>query len=149
MPRIGELLSLSREHHTALVLARTALRAADADVLERSDPAGSAAGAIHTATAAIEAHWHATMASHFEREERLIQFAKGALDVQSVQRIMAEHAELRTLAGGPCDLEPAERLRRFAHLVRAHVRYEERILFPQLQAHIGFGIASEQTSGND
>jgi hemerythrin-like domain-containing protein len=139
MPRTGALLSLSREHHTALVLARTALRAADAAIPEGPDPAVSTADAIRAATAAIESHWHATMASHFEREERLIQSAKDALDAQSVQRITAEHAELRMLAGGPCELEPADRLRRFANLVRAHVRYEERVLFPQLQARDSVG----------
>jgi hemerythrin-like domain-containing protein len=139
MPRAGALLSLSREHHTALVLARTALRAAD----------GGEAGAVHDATSEVEAHWHAVMRSHFEREERLIQLAKSALDARLVHRIMAEHAELRMLAAGPCELEPVDRLRRFANLLRAHVRHEERVLFPQLQTHGGFGIAGEQTSGND
>jgi hemerythrin-like domain-containing protein len=144
MPRAGALLSLSREHHTALVLARTALRAADADGLDRTDPADSAVQSIHAVTAAIESHWRATMASHFEREERLIQLANDTLDIQSVQRIMAEHAELRVLAEGPCELEPADRLRRFANLIRAHVRYEERVLFPQLEAHASVGNAGKQ-----
>jgi hemerythrin-like domain-containing protein len=133
MPRAGALLSLSREHHTALVLARTALRAADS----------GEAGAVRSAMCEIEAHWHATMASHFEREEQLIQFAKEDLDAQSVQRIMGEHAELRMLAGGPCEMEPADRLRRFANLVRAHVRYEERVLFPQVQARGNIGNDGE------
>ena len=123
MPRVGALLSLSREHHTALVLARTALRVADA----------GEADAMRNATLEIEAHWHAVMSSHFEQEEQLIRLAGGALDTRSAQRIMAEHAQLRMLARGPCDLEPADRLRRFANLIRTHVRYEERVLFPQLQ----------------
>jgi hemerythrin-like domain-containing protein len=128
MPRAGVLLSLSREHHSALVLARTAQRAAEAA------EAGET-GAVRSAISEIEAHWQAVMASHFRREERLIQRAKDALDARSAQQIMAEHAELRMLATGPCDLEPAVRLRRFADLLRAHVRYEERVLFPQLQTH--------------
>jgi hemerythrin-like domain-containing protein len=129
------LLSLSREHHTALVLARTAQRAVDASTIDAADLANPASDALRAATAAIEAHWHATMSSHFEREERLIQLAGDALDTQSVQRILAEHAELRMLAAGLCDLGPVDRLRRFANLIRTHVRYEERVLFPQLQAH--------------
>jgi hemerythrin-like domain-containing protein len=133
MPRAGALLSLSREHHTALVLARTALKAADT----------GEADAVRAAMSEVEAHWHAVMASHFEREERLIQLAKDALDARSAQRVMAEHAELRMLADGPCDLEPAARLRRFANLLRGHVRYEERVLFPQLQAHASVGNAGE------
>lgn len=34
-----------------------------------------------------------------------------------------------------CLLEPTMRLRRFADLVVSHVRYEERVIFPQLQSH--------------
>jgi hemerythrin-like domain-containing protein len=136
MPRAGALLSLSREHHTALVLAQTALRAAEAA------EAGET-GAVRSAISEIEVHWHATMASHFEREERLIQLAEDGVDAQSVQRIMTEHAELRMLAGGPCQLEPADRLRRFANLIRTHVRYEERVLFPQLQARDSLGNETE------
>jgi iron-sulfur cluster repair protein YtfE (RIC family) len=132
------LLSLSREHHTALVLARMALRAAE----EAADAGGT--DGVGTAMAEVKAHWHAVMSAHFEREERLIQLAKDALDAISVQRIMAEHAELRMLAEGPCQLEPPDRLRRFANLLKAHVRYEERVLFPQLQAHASVGNAGKQ-----
>jgi hemerythrin-like domain-containing protein len=56
---------------------------------------------------------------------------------------MAEHSELRMLAAGPCDLEPVDRLRRFANLLRAHVRYEERAFFPQLQRLASNGNTSE------
>jgi hemerythrin-like domain-containing protein len=131
------LLSLSREHHTALVLARTALRAAEAADAGETD-------AVRAAMSEVEAHWHAVMSSHFEREEQLIQLAKDTLDARSAQRIIEEHAELRMLADGPCQLEPADRLRRFANLLRTHVRYEERVLFPQLQAHPSVDDAGEQ-----
>ncbi len=125
MPRIGALLSLSREHHTALVLARAARKAAD-----DQDIAAYSAVMVR-----IEAHWHSVMAAHFAQEEQLIQLAAETLDPESVARIFIEHAELRALACGPCVLEPIARLRRFADLVVAHVRYEERVLFPQLQSH--------------
>lgn len=125
MPRTGALLPLSREHHTSLVIARASRRAAD-----DQDNASCS-----TAIDNMEAHWHTLMASHFEQEERLIRVAADSLDPQSITRILAEHAELRTLACGPCSLEPASRLRRFADLVVAHVRYEERVIFPQLQSH--------------
>ena len=131
MPRIGALLSLSREHHSSLVMARTARRAAN----ENENDAMARSVAMSAAIASIEAHWHTLMAAHFEREERLIRIAQDALDPQAVTRVLAEHAELRLLAAGPCALEPATRLRRFADLISAHVRYEERTLFPQLQSH--------------
>ncbi len=75
------------------------------------------------------------MAAHFEQEEQLIKMAPETLSPESVARILTEHAELRALTCGPCLLGPVERLRRFANLVVAHVRYEERVIFPQLQSH--------------
>jgi len=125
MPRTGVLLPLSREHHTSLVMARAVRKAAD----------GNDNAVCLAAVARIEAHWHTLMAAHFEQEEQLIRLAAEALDPESVARIFAEHDELRMLACGPCDLEPAVRLRRFSDLLVAHVRYEERVLFPQLQSH--------------
>lgn len=126
MPRTGALLSLSREHHTSLVLARAIRRAVDK---------GLDAGAYSDEIARLEAHWHTLMAAHFEQEERLIKLAADALDSELAARIIDEHAEIRMLACGPCSLEPIARLRRFADLVIAHVRYEERTFFPQLQSH--------------
>jgi type II secretory pathway component PulJ len=125
MPRIGALLSLSREHHTSLVMARDARRAAN----EKD------AAAVSMAMAQVEAHWHTLLAAHFEQEERLMRIAGETLDPESVARILAEHGELRVLASGPCTLEPAARLQRFGDLLSAHVRYEERTFFPQLQSH--------------
>lgn len=125
MPRTGALLLLSREHHTSLVVARDARRAAS------EKDAVALVGAI----ARIEAHWKTVMAAHFDEEERLIRIAEDTLEAQAVARILAEHAELRALANGPCPLEPAMRLRRFADLIVTHVRFEERVFFPQLQSH--------------
>lgn len=125
MPRIGALLSLSREHHASLVMARAARKAADAnDSIICSE-----------VLARIEAHWHTVLAEHFAQEESLVGLAADVLALESSARIFAEHAELRMLACGPCLLEPALRLRQFGDLLAAHVRYEERVLFPQLQLH--------------
>ena len=133
MPRTGALLSLSREHHASLVMARTARRAANGEENKGNLVVHSAAMA--SAVASIEAHWHTLMAAHFEQEERLIKMVEDTLDPESVARILAEHAELRMLSSGSCTLEPATRLQRFADLISAHVRYEERTFFPQLQSH--------------
>ncbi|HEX8874166.1 MAG TPA: hemerythrin domain-containing protein [Nitrosospira sp.] len=132
MSRIGVLLSLSREHHHSLVMARDARRAAD----------NGDAAIVAAAVARMESHWHALMAAHFDEEERLIRMAEDTLDAESVARILSEHCELRRLAGGPCELEPATRLLKFADLASAHVRYEERVFFPQLQAHSCVGAAA-------
>jgi hypothetical protein len=125
MPRTGALLLLSRQHHTSLVVARDARRAAN----EKD------ATALSRAISGIEAHWHTVMAAHFDEEERLIRVAEHMLEAQAVARILAEHVELRMLACGPCLLEPAVRLRRFSDLIATHVRFEERVFFPRLQSH--------------
>ena len=138
MSRIGVLLELSREHHTSLVMAHDARRTAKSD-----DPA-----ILSAAVRSIEAHWHAVLAEHFEREERLIQTVVDELDSEAVTRINAEHAELRLLALGPCTLEPAARLQRFGDLLGAHVRYEERIFFPQLQSHSRFASVNSPADSN-
>ncbi|ARO87819.1 hypothetical protein EBAPG3_008585 [Nitrosospira lacus] len=145
MPRVGALLSLSREHHTSLVMARTARRAAN----ENENDGTARSAAIAAAVASIEAHWHTLMAAHFQKEERLIRAARDALDPQAVTRVLAEHAELRMLAAGPCTLEPVVRLRRFADLVSAHVRYEERTFFPQLQSHPCVAITGVDDDADD
>ena len=138
MSRIGVLLELSREHHTSLVMARDA---------RRTSNSGDSA-ILSAAVKSIEAHWHTLLAAHFEREERLIQAMVDELDPESVARISAEHAELRLLALGPCTLEPAARLRRFGDLLGAHVRYEERTFFPQLQSHPRFANVNANTDSD-
>ena len=127
MPRSGALLSLSREHHTSLVVARDARRAAST-----GDPA-----ALSAAIKRIESHWTTLLVRHFEVEERLLEIVGSALDAEVAARIRAEHEELERLVSNSCELDSMERLRRFSDLLGSHVRYEERIVFPQLQSHPG------------
>ena len=136
MPRSGALLSLSREHHSSLVLARAIRQAAE-----------SGDNIVFTAIMQrIEEHWRTILCEHFAREEQLLRLAADAVDAESVDRILAEHAELRSLACGPCELDLPARLRRFGELLGAHVRYEERVLFPQLQSHPSIdSVATEST----
>ena len=125
MPRTGALLSLSREHHSSLVLARAIRQAAE-----------SGDGVVFPAMMKrIEAHWRTVLCEHFAREEQLLRLAEDAVDATSANRILAEHVELRRLACGSCELDLSARVQRFGELLAAHVRYEERVLFPQLQSH--------------
>lgn len=127
MPRIGPLLELSREHHSSLVMARDARRAA----ANRQDVA-----AVAAMLARAESHWRTLLAGHFDREEQLMRSMESALDPEAVARVLAEHVELRMLASGPSALDPIARLARFGDLLAAHVRYEERVVFPQVQLHL-------------
>lgn len=132
MRRSGALLHLSREHHTTLAMAAQARRAADHD-----DAAAQAEALAQVAT-----HWRTLMNAHCAAEELLLRLAGDAIDAGEAARIVGEHAELHTLALGPCALDAAARLRRFAELTVSHVRYEERSLFPRLQTHPGIAAES-------
>jgi len=123
MPRPDFLLPLSREHHSALVLARAARKALNANDLI----------ACFEVLEKIEAYWHAVMASHFDKEEQLLKQASIELNPDDAARMHSEHEQLRRLADKSCELEPSVRLSKFADLMAAHVRYEERVLFPLLE----------------
>lgn len=139
MPRIGPLLALSREHHQTLVMARNARRAA----------ASNDDATLFAAIAQVENHWHSVMEHHFRYEERLVKMADDRLDPQLVTRFLSEHAELRALSARECKLSPSVRLQRFADLANAHVRYEERIVFPLLQSHPSIALGNEQGNQTD
>ncbi|OQW43337.1 MAG: hypothetical protein A4S08_00825 [Proteobacteria bacterium SG_bin4] len=122
MPRTGVLLSLSRDHHTALVLARAARKA-----VESADQA-----ACEQVLARIKEHWRLVMSSHFEQEERLLQAMKNQLAMETVERILSDHALLRNLIAESSARDPLARLQQLGDLLALHVRFEERVLFPQL-----------------
>lgn len=136
MPRTGALLSLSREHHSSLVLARA---------IRQATGSGDSA-TLPAMMKRIEEHWRTVLCEHFAREEQLLRLAADAVDAESADRILTEHAELRSLACGPCELDLPARLCRFGELLAAHVRYEERVLFPQLQSHPSIDSAATEST---
>ena len=123
MSRTGVLLSFSRDHHTALVLARAARKA-----VESTDQA-----ACEQVLARIKEHWQLVMASHFEQEERLLEVMKNQLAMETIERILSDHALIRDLIAESSAREPLTRLQQLGDLLALHVRFEERVLFPQLQ----------------
>lgn len=123
MKRHPALLQLSREHHPALVLAKRAQSLADDNLEAAADFA-----------AEIRAVFAAELEPHFcIEEERLLPLLKNAGQAQLVERTLAEHANLRALAVQIDAGDPAS-LRRFGALLAAHVRFEERELFPAAEA---------------
>ncbi|MDP3636851.1 MAG: hemerythrin domain-containing protein [Azonexus sp.] len=121
MKRSPVLLALSREHHSALVLA---LRIARTD-----DAAGQAALLF-----SVPKIFREDLAPHFQEEEQgvlpqLAVVGESAL----VQRTLDEHRQMRDLvarieSGDLTSLKP------FASLLKAHVQFEERELFATAQA---------------
>jgi len=125
MPRTGALLPLSREHHASLVLARNIRKAVEEKDFQ----------ACEKALKAIDEHWHSILSRHFAQEEYLMELMKNLLNPEHVTRFYMEHAQLKKLA---CQ-QPTDRLQNylleFADLLVAHVRFEDRVLFPDMQQH--------------
>lgn len=126
MKRHAALQQLSREHHTALKLARLARFASDS-----GNPA-----AIAEAAKTISRQFQDEIDAHFAKEERDLLPALEALgETELVRRTLAEHLEMRTLKQ---DLSQADgaTLARFGKLLYDHVRFEERELFEAAQTRL-------------
>lgn len=124
MKRRAELLALSREHHAALKLARASRRVA-----------GSGhAGDIERQASQVVAAFAAELEPHFRAEEEsLLRWLAAAGQGLLAERTLADHRELRALAAELRQPATAT-LARFADLLEAHVRFEERELFETAQA---------------
>lgn len=121
MKRCDGLAPLSREHHAALVLAKT-LTAAH-----------SGRGADDGLLAAVLLRFDRELEPHFRVEEQaLLPLLKAAGEIELVARTLREHTDLRDLirrirARDEACLHP------FGAKLDAHVRFEERALFPVAQ----------------
>lgn len=119
MQRHPTLRDLSSDHHSGLVLARRARRAADWDPETRAG-----------AWAAVVEHFRRELEPHFLREERGLLSALGrAGETALVERALREHAALRRLIVA----DRAEGLAKFAESLVAHIRFEEKVLFERAQ----------------
>ena len=123
MKRHPQLQDLSREHYSALKLARAARQAAESGEMDAM-----------TAFAQRVVRLFATeLDPHFRVEEQgiLVALARAG-ENELVERTLSEHAELRRLTMLLSDPD-AVTLLRFADLLAAHVRFEERELFEAAQ----------------
>lgn len=124
MKRNATLQPLSREHHTALTLAKACERAAQSGTAEQ-------VGAV--CQRAIQAFAN-ELEPHFQIEEQsLLPLLKNAEAQPLVRRTLADHLQLRALLK---DLRQndADALDSFGRCLSAHVRFEERELFPALES---------------
>lgn len=114
---------LSREHHTALTLAKACERAA------QSRDEGLVAQTCQRVIRAFSDE----LEPHFQVEEHsLLPLLRSAETQSLVQRTMADHQQLRALLD---DLRrnDSEALGSFGKGLSAHVRFEERELFPVIE----------------
>lgn len=124
MKRSAILQPLSREHHTALTLAKTC---------ERAALSGDAARVRLTCERAIRAHAN-ELEPHFQIEEiSLLPLLHSPETQLLVERTLADHRQLRGLLDA-LRQNDAGALDSFGKCLTAHVRFEERELFPALES---------------
>ncbi|TDR70619.1 hemerythrin domain-containing protein [Paludibacterium purpuratum] len=123
MKRSAALVPLSREHHTALVLAKR--------IASHCDDAAALAELMRQ----IQTRHAADLLAHFDEEERVLPPVLQGGDPEPVLRLLDEHARLRTLLQR-IDADDRQALNEFATLLAAHVRFEERELFPRFEARL-------------
>ncbi|HQO28319.1 MAG TPA: hemerythrin domain-containing protein [Accumulibacter sp.] len=126
MKRHPTLLQLSREHYGVLKLARDARRAAESDAV--SAITALAQRVVNLFATELEPHFHV-------EELGILALLAQSGEHALVARTLAEHAELRRLAKALASPD-AQTLLRFADLLTAHVRFEEREVFQAAQARL-------------
>jgi hemerythrin-like domain-containing protein len=123
MKRIPALQPLSREHHTALTLAKACERAAQSRDEERVGK---------TCQRVLQA-FSDELEPHFQVEEQsLLPLLRSAGNTALEQRTLEDHRQLRALLSG-LRRNDIETLGSFGKLLTEHVRFEERELFPALE----------------
>jgi hemerythrin-like domain-containing protein len=120
--RSPELTPLSRQHHTALARALGLRRAEAGDVAE--------------AAAAFQEFFATKGERHFAQEEEVLLPALPAGQEALGRRMLDEHAEIRRRAAALGARPDVTAARELGELVNAHVRFEERELFPRLEAEL-------------
>jgi len=123
MKRSEALRSLSREHHQALTIAQE---------LRRTDDPEHAAARFHE-------FWSRDGALHFRIEEEVLLPTwerLGTVDAEAAARLAREHLELRAAALALGDAPPLAAIRELGEKLAAHVRFEERELFPLIEADL-------------
>lgn len=121
MKRDARFRGLSSEHHHALVLSRALAQRAAAGTVD--------AALVRT----LRARFDGELAPHFLAEEEVLLPALAARgDIELVRRVEEDHAFLRAAVGAAEGGDHAC-VAAFAERLAAHVRFEERELFPRCE----------------
>jgi hemerythrin-like domain-containing protein len=123
MKRDEALVPLSREHNTALALARDARRVA----------ANGTEAEVSDAWRRLSRAWYTEMAAHFRAEEQYIfPILRENGDHELVDELIREHRAMQYALEDPARQNRA-RLDAIGHVLNEHVRREEREVFPSLE----------------
>jgi hemerythrin-like domain-containing protein len=124
MKRNPILQPLSREHHTALTLAKACEHAAKSE--DEALVKQTCQRVIRVFSNQLE--------PHFQTEEiSLLPLLHGKETQLFATRTLADHRQLRGLIGA-LRVNDVEALENFGKCLSAHVRFEERELFPVLES---------------
>ena len=130
MKRHEALAPLSREHHQTLILAQLLKKGAPAYKGLPDNPGDKAKYALEQFEKEIK--------KHFSNEEDILEKAKdchASINRLAVE-IVNEHHELTDLfLSLDAVPEPVDIMDKLAQKLEAHIRKEERVLFPLLQEH--------------
>ena len=132
MKRSPELAALSRDHHQALEAALRLRRATD----ETLEPA----------VGHFLEFWSRQGEQHFAIEERLVLPALPDDDAEwaeATRRVREEHREIRAGAASLADAASVPAARAIGELLTAHVRFEERTLFPLVEQRLSQGALAD------
>jgi hemerythrin-like domain-containing protein len=126
--RHPSLQPLSRDHYQGLVQAQHLSKSAEQDDAAR-----------RRALAEFLDHWQMEIAQHFADEERLL---PPYMHAEDKQRLEAEHATLRKYAKDAEEhrrqIDPGiEWIAQLGKMLHDHIRWEERELFPRVEANAG------------
>jgi hemerythrin-like domain-containing protein len=126
MQRTQQLVPFSHDHHHGLVVCRRIQEG----LKQKIDP-----GRIINY---VRDFWLKDLAQHFEEEENLLLPLLEETNV-FVKRTIEEHRGLRTLIDQMSEEDDEAKeplLTAFADLLKAHIRFEERELFPLLEQKV-------------
>ena len=124
MKRSAALTPLSRDHHHGLAVAQRLRRATDETAAEARET--------------FLLFWNTEGRHHFRVEEDVLlpAFARrGPANHEAVVRVLIEHVELRCLAASlEAQASTVEALHDLGESLAQHIRHEERVLFPLIEA---------------
>ncbi|KAF0201716.1 MAG: hypothetical protein FD173_2094 [Gallionellaceae bacterium] len=126
MQRSPALQPLSREHHSALKLAK---------LCERAAISNDAPEVSRVCQLAINAYADELKAHFFTEEQTLLILLDKTPEQALAERTLTEHRQLHTLLDG-LRKNNADALNSFGKCLAAHVRFEERELFPALECKL-------------
>ena len=126
MKRARALAPLSRDHHVALEHALRLRRVKSPE--------------LALVVARFRAFLVADGRRHFAQEEELL---GPALPAAAAERLRAEHTEILRRAAGLEETPDVDAAHALGELLARHVRYEERELFPLLEAQLSAAELAE------